>query len=59
MANYKVWSVRHRHEWLAKPLRKKRIKRRAAKRIGLWDAWGRKGLVNEASATDTSEQTSE
>lgn len=47
MANYKVWNVRRRHEWLAKPLRKKRVKRRAAKRVGLWDAWLRKGLVSE------------
>ncbi len=41
MANYKVWNVRKRHEWLAKPKRKKRIKRRSARRIGLLDAWER------------------
>ena len=42
MANYSVWNVRLRHEWLAKPLKKKRIKRRQAQRIGLLDAWERK-----------------
>ena len=47
MANYKVFSVRKRHEWLQKPLKKKRIKRRQAQRIGLWDAWVRKGIVQE------------
>ncbi len=41
MANYSVWNVRKRHEWLAKPLKKKRVKRRQAMRIGLWDAWQR------------------
>lgn len=41
MANYPVWNVRLRHEWLAKPLKKKRIKRRQAQRIGLLDAWER------------------
>ena len=41
MANYSVWNVRKRHEWLATPLKKKRIKMRAAKRIGLADVWAR------------------
>jgi len=41
MANYSVWNVRLRHEWLATPLPKKRIKRRSARRIGLLDAWER------------------
>ena len=38
MANYPEWNIRLRHEWLATPLRKKRIKRRNAKRVGLLDA---------------------
>ena len=38
MANYPVWDIRLRHEWLATPLRKKRIKRRNAKRVGLLEA---------------------
>ncbi|MEM1034736.1 MAG: hypothetical protein AAGN82_30630 [Myxococcota bacterium] len=45
MANYKVFNVRKKHEWLQTPLKKKRIKRRSAMRVGLWDAWERKGLV--------------
>jgi hypothetical protein len=56
MANYSVWNVRMRHEWLATPLKKKRIKRRAAKRLGLFDAWKRQGLLNvdaaDGEATD-------
>ena len=43
MANYSVWNVRLRHEWLATPLKKKRVKRRQAVRIGLADALARKG----------------
>jgi len=53
MANYKVFNVRRRHEWLQKPLKKKRIKRRQAMRIGLWDAWERKKKVTaEEPAAD-------
>ncbi len=47
MANYSVWNVRMRHEWLAKPLKKKRIKRRAAQRVGLLDALRRNGRLVE------------
>ncbi len=50
MANYKVFSVRKRHEWLAKPKRKKRVKARSAKRIGLWDAWQRRAPAAEPVA---------
>ena len=42
MANYKVWNVRMRHEWLASPLKKRRVKRRQAARIGLLDALARR-----------------
>ena len=52
MANYKLWNVRKRHEWLAKPLKKKRVKRRQAMRVGLWDAWERKGLLPSQQASD-------
>jgi hypothetical protein len=41
MANYAVWNVRLRHQWLATPLKKKRVKRRQAARVGLLDAWER------------------
>ena len=58
MANYKVWSVRKRHEWLAKPKKKKRVKRRQAMRVGLWDAWERKGMLpSEGEAADESAET--
>ena len=52
MANYAVFNVRRRHEWLATPLKKKRIKRRSAKRIGLLDAWERR---KDASAEEGGE----
>jgi hypothetical protein len=41
MANYPKWNVRLRHEWLATPLKKKRVKRRQALRVGLAEAWAR------------------
>ena len=47
MANYPVWDIRLRHEWLATPLRKKRIKRRNAKRVGLLDAIERRRAPQE------------
>ncbi len=62
MANYKVFSVRLRHEWLAKPKRKKRIKARAAKRVGLWDAWQRNAKPEPPAveeAPDAEEQPAE
>ena len=42
MANRAIWSVRRRHEWLATPLKKKRVKRSERIRIGLEDALQRK-----------------
>lgn len=60
MANYSVWNVRLRHEWLAKPLKKRRIKRRSARRVGLLDAWRRKGLLPTAEeAEQPAEESSE
>ncbi len=41
MSNIAVWNVRLRHQWLATPLKKKRVKKRAASRIGLYEAWQR------------------
>ena len=58
MANYSVWNVRLRHQWLATPLKKKRIKRRAARRCGLLDAWDRRGERQlEDPEAPTEEQT--
>jgi hypothetical protein len=42
MANTSKWNVRLRHEWLMKPLKKKRIKRGEKARIGLLEAEQRK-----------------
>jgi hypothetical protein len=42
MANRAIWSVRKRHEWLAKPMRARRVKRAQRLRCGLQDAIDRK-----------------
>ncbi|MBI3202210.1 MAG: hypothetical protein HYZ29_11750 [Myxococcales bacterium] len=42
MANRAIWNVRRRHEWLATPLKKKRLTRRKRLRIGLEQALERK-----------------
>ena len=42
MSNRALWNVRKRHEWLATPLRAKRIKRAQRLRCGLQDAIDRK-----------------
>jgi hypothetical protein len=42
MANRAIWGVRKRHEWLAKPLKGKRIKRAQRLRCGLQEALDRK-----------------
>lgn len=38
MSNRAIWNVRLRHEWLQKPAKPKRVKRRARLRVGLQDA---------------------
>lgn len=43
MANRAIWSMRKRHEWLATPLKKKRVKKATRLRCGLQDAMDRKG----------------
>jgi hypothetical protein len=42
MANRAIWNMRKRHEWLATPLKKKRVKRATRVRCGLQDAVDRK-----------------
>jgi hypothetical protein len=61
MANYPVWDIRLRHEWLATPLRKKRVKRRNAKRVGLLDANLRRSAKKDkaSQAEAPHEQTTE
>lgn len=43
MANRAIWSMRKRHEWLATPLKKRRVKRATRVRCGLQEAIDRKG----------------
>lgn len=59
MANYSVWNVRRRHEWLSTPLKKKRVKRRQAMRVGLWDAWERKKPATPEGAETAGDEPSE
>jgi hypothetical protein len=42
MSNRALWNVRKRHEWLATPLKAKRVKRAQRLRCGLQDAMDRK-----------------
>jgi hypothetical protein len=42
MANRAIWSMRKRHEWLATPLKAKKMKRSGRLRCGLQDAIDRK-----------------
>ncbi len=49
MANRAIWSVRKRHEWLAKPLKGKRVKRAQRLRCGLQEAIDRKASPEPAS----------
>ena len=52
MANTPKWNIRLRHEWLATPLKKKRVKRCQKARVGLLDAETRKAAKNKAPAAD-------
>ena len=42
MSNRALWNVRRRHEWLTTPIKGKRVKLRARKRVGLEEANARK-----------------
>jgi hypothetical protein len=42
MANRAIWSMRLRHEWLKKPLKKARFKKSQRIRVGLEDALQRR-----------------
>ena len=54
MSNRAIWNVRRRHEWLATPLKGKRLKKRKRVRIGLEQALERKTTETE-SATPAGE----
>jgi len=45
MSNRAIWGMRKRHEWLATPLKKKRVKRATRVRCGLQDAMDRKAGI--------------
>ena len=47
MANYAVWNMRQKHEWLQSPLKSKRVKRRTRVRVGRQDAMDRKREAEE------------
>lgn len=47
MANTPKWNIRLRHEWLATPLKKKRMKRGQKARIGLLEAEARKAAKDK------------
>lgn len=49
MSNRALWNVRQRHEWLAKPTKKKRLSRRKRLRIGLEQALERKRAKEKQS----------
>lgn len=49
MSNRAIWGVRKRHEWLAKPLKAKRVKRAQRLRCGLQDAIDRKATPDAGS----------
>jgi hypothetical protein len=49
MANRAIWNVRKRHEWLAKPVKGRRVKRAQRLRCGLQDALDRKGITTPST----------
>jgi hypothetical protein len=54
MANTPKWNIRMRHEWLATPLKKKRVKRGQKARVGLLDAENRKAAIAARKAKPSS-----
>lgn len=50
MSNRALWNVRRRHEWLATPLKGKRLKKRKRERIGLEAALKRRAVATEDAA---------
>lgn len=50
MSNRAIWNVRRRHEWLTKPLKGKRLKKRSRVRIGLEAALQRNAEAPAAPA---------
>jgi hypothetical protein len=56
MSNRSIWNVQRRHEWLAKPIKRKRLKLRKRLRIGLEQALERNRRAGQGSAGEASPQ---
>jgi hypothetical protein len=54
MANRAIWSMKKRHEWLATPLKAKRVKRAVRVRCGLQDAMDRRAPGGSTPEADKS-----
>jgi len=52
MANYAVWNVRKRHEWLQKQIKGKYLSRRKRARVGLQEALDRKSGEGAEQSSD-------
>ncbi len=50
MANRAIWSIRLKHEWLAQPLKGKRLKKRKRARVGLQAALERQAKPEKPAA---------
>ncbi len=58
MSNRAIWGMRKRHEWLATPLKPKKMKRSGRVRIGLQDALDRKaGATAETNEAPSGPQS--
>lgn len=53
MANRSVWTVRQKHEWMATPLKGKRLKKRKRARLGIEAALARKAKSAPAAEPTT------
>jgi hypothetical protein len=53
MANRSVWTVRQKHEWMATPLKGKRLKKRKRARLGIEAARARKAKPAAAAEPTT------
>jgi hypothetical protein len=52
MSNRAIWNVRRRHEWLATPLKGKRLNKRKRSRIGIQQARERAAAKEPAQAVE-------
>jgi hypothetical protein len=52
MSNRALWSMKKKHEWLATPLKPKRMKRAMRVRCGLQDAMDRRAPAAASESTE-------